>query len=91
MNRCRDCHAIMTPNETECLACGAATERRTGADQVSSGFVFLLTILFFISAAITVASLFFDATPPFSRCVVCTVILLVVRSSAQQMTKKEKA
>jgi hypothetical protein len=91
MNRCRECNSVMTKEETECLACGSVLDQKSGIDHVGKGFATLLSMMFFASAAITVASLFFDATPPFSKCAVCTLVLLVVKSSAAQMLNKEKS
>jgi hypothetical protein len=91
MNRCRECNSVMTKTETVCLSCGSELEKKTGADHFGNGFIRLLSIMFFGSAALTIASLFFDATPPFSRCLICTLVLLVVRSSASQMQTKERS
>jgi len=91
MNRCRECNSVMTKEETECLACGSVTEQKSGMDHVGKGFVVIISMMFFASAGLTIASLFMDATPPFSRCLVCTLVLLVVKSSAAQMLKKEKS
>jgi hypothetical protein len=50
-----------------------------------SGFATLVTILFFASGLLTVASLFVEATPGFTKCLMVTVVLLVVRTSAGEM------
>jgi hypothetical protein len=91
MNRCRQCNATMTKTETVCIGCGSGLEVTTGTDQVGSAFRVILKILLAISAIITVASLFFDATPPFSKCLVSTLVLLVVKSSADQMLERKKS
>jgi len=90
MNRCRECHAVMTKTETVCIGCGSALEVATGKDKMTGGFRTIINILFFASAGLTVLSLFVDATPPFSKCLVCTLVLLVVRSSAGQMIERTK-
>lgn len=54
-------------------------------------FRVVLKILFILSAILTIASLFFDATPPFSRCAITTLVLLVVMSSANQMKEGKKS
>jgi hypothetical protein len=91
MNRCRECHATMTKTETVCISCGSALEVTTGTDKVGKGFRVVIKILFFASATMTVASLFFDATPPFSKCLVSTLVLLIVMSSANQMMERKKS
>jgi len=90
MNRCRECHSVMTKTETVCLGCGSHLEVATGKDQLTSGFRSVINVLFIVSAVLTVASLFFDATPPFSKCLVSTLVLLVVKSSAGQMVERKK-
>jgi len=91
MNRCQQCNATMTKTETACIGCGSALEVTTGTDRWGGRFLVVIKILFFVSATLTVASLFFDATPPFSRCAISTLVLLVVMSSANQMFERKKS
>jgi hypothetical protein len=91
MNRCRECNATMTKTETACISCGSQLEVTTGTDKLGGGFRVVIKILFFASAALTIASLFWDATPPFSRCAITTLVLLVVMSSANQMKERKKS
>ncbi len=81
----------MTPTETVCLSCGSVLEQVTTKDRMGGGFRFILSVLFFASAALTVASLFFEFTPPFTRCAVATVVLLIVRTSAGEMVERKKS
>jgi hypothetical protein len=90
MNRCRECHAVMTKTETVCLGCGSQLEVSSKMDHVTGGFRSVINVLFIASAIMTVASVFFDATPPFSKCLVSTLVLLVVKSSAGQMVERKK-
>lgn len=53
-------------------------------------FVLFSKIVFILSAVMTVASLIFSATPPFSKCLVATIVLLFVKSSAEQMLERKK-
>jgi hypothetical protein len=91
MNRCRECNATMTKTETTCLGCGSELEVITQTDRWGGRFRVIIKILFFASAALTIASLFWDATPPFSRCAITTLVLLVVMSSADQMKERKKS
>lgn len=90
MERCRDCNATMKSDETVCWACGAVSEQNARPSSFGRGFAGFINIAFLISAAMTIASLFFDATPPFSKCMTATIILLLVKSSADQMLEKKK-
>jgi hypothetical protein len=87
MTRCLSCNGILRTQETTCFGCGAPTvEKKSNGGKRFAG---LISILFFASCALTVASLFFDATPPFTACGAATVVLLFVKRSADQFTAKE--
>lgn len=91
MDRCRDCNATIKSDETACWACGAACQQNMPVSNLGRGFAGVINVIFLISATMTVASLFFDATPPFSKCMTATVVLLLVKSSASQMLEKKKS
>jgi hypothetical protein len=79
------------PEETECIACGApVVARETPKSIFGQRFTGFIKMLFFASAAMTIASLFFDATPSFAKCITCTLVLLCVKSSAEQMQERKK-
>lgn len=90
MTRCRDCHATMKSEELQCWACGAAVAQKD-TPKISFGkrFASGLKFAFIGSGLLTVASLFFDATPSFARCLTATLVLLLAKSSAEQMIEKK--
>lgn len=91
MNRCRECNAPLKPDERICYGCNAPVVEKDSA-QTSFGkkFATLLKIAFFASAALTVASLFAgDYTPSFMRCITATLVLLLAKSSAEQMLERK--
>lgn len=91
MTRCRDCDTVLTPAETECISCGAPVVAKESAKSIfGQRFTGCIKMMFFASAGLTVASLFFDATPSFTKCVTCTLVLAIVKSSAEQMYEKKK-
>ncbi len=89
LRRCRDCNSTLTNTETLCFTCGAAVPRELGS-MLGRRFTKLITYSFFGSAVLTVASLFFDFTPSFIKCLASTLVLLLVKSSADQMFEKKK-
>jgi hypothetical protein len=89
MNHCRECHATMTKTETVCISCGSALEQDTGHDKVGRSLMFVVTIILGLSCAMTIASLFVDGLH-FTRCAPATLVLTIVRSSAQEMLVKKK-
>jgi hypothetical protein len=88
LTRCLDCNATLKPDEVKCYSCGTRVEGRGGSN-FGAGFAMFLSILFFTSAMLTVASLFIETAPSFTKCLMVTVVLLVVRSSAAQMASKK--
>jgi hypothetical protein len=77
----------MTKSEATCYSCGSPAPWTVKEKAKGKGFSRLATIMFFASAALTVASLFFDHTPPVTVCVAVTVVLMLVKSSADQLGK----
>jgi hypothetical protein len=51
----------------------------------------VLTVLFFVCLALTIASIFTDVGPSFWKCAAATVILHFVRESAVQMSEPKKS
>lgn len=90
MERCRDCNSTIKKDETVCWACGSVCHQNVPVSGLGKSFCSLISCAFLISAAMTVASLFFEATPPFSKCMTATIVLLLVKSSADQMLEKKK-
>jgi hypothetical protein len=84
ITRCHDCNATLKADELRCYGCGTAVEGRSKS-KFGAGFTTFVTILFFLSGILTVASLFVEATPGFTKCLMVTVVLLVVRTSAGEM------
>jgi hypothetical protein len=89
MNKCVNCHGTLTATETTCIQCGMVpvpvdppvTWQQRFRGGVKVGFIF--------SAILTVASLFTDYTPSFTKCAVATVILFLVKSSADGMFESQ--
>jgi hypothetical protein len=89
MTRCLSCNGILASGEKSCYGCGTAAVKITGNG--GSRVAGLLTALFVGSLLLTVASCFSflsDRTPPFAACLAASVVLLFVRRSADQFTKK---
>ena len=90
MTKCRDCHSTMKATELQCWACGAVVVQ-TDTPRITFGkrFAAGLKWAFIGSGILTVASLFFDATPSFTRCITATIVLALAKSSAEQMLEKK--
>lgn len=86
MNKCVNCNGSLRSNEVTCYVCGTAVPVVSKATAMKERFCSGVKFAFYGSAALTVASLFLsDYTPSFVKCLVATVILHFVKSSADQM------
>jgi hypothetical protein len=85
LDRCLDCNSSLKKGETECYACGSAVKQNNTQSAFGRQFANVLKYAFIGSAVMTVASLFFDATPSFGKCITATLVLLLAKSSADQM------
>jgi hypothetical protein len=81
------CDGTLAKTELKCILCGTQVQENkdkvTIQERVCSGLKF--AVIF--SGILTVASLFTDFTPSFTKCSVATLILGLAKSSAEQMTE----
>ena len=88
MTRCLTCNGLLTREETICSGCGSPANRDTKAPGIADILAKAVNTLFYISLVLTVASLFLPNTPPLSRCIIITAVLLFMKRSADQMVDK---
>ena len=89
--RCLDCNATLKKDEKECFTCGASVIRKDASSVIfGKRFASFLKYAVILSAVATVASLFFDTMPSFPKCFAATLVLLLAKSSAEQMLEKSK-
>jgi hypothetical protein len=88
MQRCNSCNGILAKNEKVCFSCGSKTGLvAPGANNI--GFHTLVAVFFYISLGMTILSLMTSFGPKLSLVVPVTVILLFVKSSAEQQNKNQ--
>jgi len=88
MLRCASCNGILTKTEAVCYSCG----EKTGLgleNRKSAGFYTVASIVFYISLAMTGLAIFTKYGPPLAVCGPVTVVLLFVKSSADQLKKNQ--
>jgi len=90
MEKCLDCNSILTKEETVCFTCGSPVRRKADGAGMAGNLVRVINVLLVISGLLTLASIFFSFTPPFMKCGFATLILGVVKSSADQMVERKK-
>ena len=88
MTRCLDCNGILKVNERTCFGCGATVDGYTPHSAFGERFAWTMKVIFFASLTLTVTSLFTDKTPPFSICLIASLIMLLVMSSATKMLEQ---
>jgi hypothetical protein len=89
MNKCGSCNGSLKEGETSCFQCDTPVPPKEKKVSIQQRFRTVIKVVFVVSAVMTVASLFFDFTPSFTKCMVATMILGLVKSSAQQMSESE--
>lgn len=90
MDRCLDCNATLKPEEMVCYTCGSARKEKNPKPSLAVRCAGFSKVMFIASGLLTVASLFFSATPSFTKCLATTIILLFVNRSADQMSEKHR-
>jgi uncharacterized membrane protein HdeD (DUF308 family) len=90
MDKCLDCNSTLTKTETVCFMCGAAVKRKDEGPGIAGSLVRIINVLMIVSGILTIASIFFSFTPPFMKCGLATLILGIVKSSADQMWERKK-
>jgi hypothetical protein len=92
MPACLNCGGRLCKGETKCFTCEAPVQQEKSKSQVNLGRARVaLTILFFVCLALTIASLFTDVGPSFTKCAAATVILHFVKESATQMSESKNS
>lgn len=90
MDKCLDCNSTLTKTETACFMCGAAVQRKEESAGIAGSLVRIINVLLAVSGVLTLASIFFSFTPPFMKCGFATLVLGIVKSSADQMWERKK-
>jgi hypothetical protein len=75
----------MTPTELECISCGGKVQDEKPKSDAKTMFRTAIKYFMFFCGALAVAALFVDIGPSFTTCAIVTVVLGLVRSSAEEM------
>ncbi len=89
MTKCSSCHGTLRNGETSCFICGVAVPPERAKTSLMDRFRVAIKVAFIFSGLLTIASLFTDLTPSFVKCLLATVILMLVKSSADQMAESQ--
>ena len=88
MTRCLTCNSLLTKEETVCIGCGTKVHEEESAPGIAETLSKAIDMLFWVSGVTTVACLFVPGTPPVSRPLIVTVVLGLIKRSAEGMVEK---
>ena len=90
MPACLNCGGRLCKGDTKCFTCETPLEQKASSRDTNLGYArVILMVLFVVCLALTIASIFTDFGPSFTKCAAATVILHFVRTSAVQMSEKK--
>ena len=78
MQRCKQCESPVAKSDVACINCGDVVNPVTKAN-FRPHFGKIVTVLFIVSAALTVVALFSSYAGSFITCLAVTVALLMVK------------
>jgi uncharacterized membrane protein len=90
MERCKQCESPIAKGDVNCVNCGElvkTVERKTNFRQ---HFGKIVTALFILSALLSVVALFTNYVGSFITCLAVTIVLLMVKKSADEMSSSER-
>jgi hypothetical protein len=85
--KCVTCSGTLTKTEAKCFMCGTLVVPNRTSATLQERFFSIVKVGLIISCILTVASIFTDYVPSFTKCMVATLILGLVKSSAKQMSE----
>jgi hypothetical protein len=92
MPACLNCGGRLCKGETKCFTCEMPVKVEDTKASVNLGRAkLILTIMFLICLCLTIASIFTDVGPSFTKCAAATVILHFVKESTVQMIEGKRS
>jgi hypothetical protein len=89
MTHCESCNGLLRNNEVKCYRCDTPVTPRVATVSANDRFRTALKIAFILSGLATVAHIFVSFDPSFTVCLVVTIVLMLVKSSADQMSQSK--
>jgi hypothetical protein len=92
MDKCMECNSTLAKGETACFTCGSAVrDVKKEGTSFAERFASLVHVMFIVSIVMLAASLLpLPFTPPFTKSLIATLVLLIVKSSADQMLERKR-
>ena len=80
----------MAKTDVSCINCGELVNVVVPKTHLKKRFGKVVTVLFILSAALTVVALFTSYVGSFMTCLGATIVLLMVKKSADEMSSSEQ-
>ena len=80
----------MAKTDVSCINCGELIASAVPKTNLKKRFGKVVTVLFIISSALTVVALFTSYVGSFLTCLGATIVLLMVKKSADEMSSSEQ-
>ena len=90
MQRCKQCESALAKSDTACVHCGELVNPVKPKTNFRGRFGKLVTVLFILSALLSLVALFTNYVGSFVTCLAVTIVLLMVKKSADEMSSSEQ-
>jgi hypothetical protein len=90
MQRCKQCESALAKTDVACVHCGELVNPVKPKTNFRGRFGKLVTVLFIVSAVLSVVALFTNYVGSFVTCLAVTIVLLMVKKSADEMSSSQQ-
>jgi hypothetical protein len=90
MERCKQCESPLAKSDVSCINCGELARPVKTKTDFRQHFGKVVTALFILSAILTVVALFTNYVGSFMTCLGATIVLLMVKKSADEMSSSQQ-
>ena len=90
MERCKQCETTLAKEDVNCVNCGSLARPAKSRANLKQHFGKIVTVLFIVSAALTIVALFTSYVGSFVTLLAVTIALLMVKKSADEMSASQQ-
>jgi hypothetical protein len=90
MQHCKQCDSPLAKSDVNCISCGEIANPVKSKTDFRQHFGKVVTVLFILSAALTVVALFTSYVGSFITCLAATIVLLMVKKSSDEMSSSQQ-
>lgn len=91
MEHCRSCDSTIRKSETACVVCGTPVAVEEGPTGLQRRFQAVVTVFLIFTLALMVLSVFTDVGLSFGAMAAVSLVLILVRNSAVEMTVERQS